>query len=146
MARRNRSSRQRRRHTRRAVPGACSTAMRSPPCTTTRPPRSLPRKSAGWRPRSCWRRRAPPTTWLLRARGYRAGAAGKPLPTEGNLLDLEIQRWEPDSWTEPTFVIVGVTATLRDGATGRVLWSAHPPIGPVATPGAVVLGSAYEIA
>jgi hypothetical protein len=86
------------------------------------------------------------TEELLRARGYRAGAAGKPLPTEGNLLDLEIQRWEPDSWTEPTFVIVGVTATLRDGASGRELWSAHPPIGPIATPGAVVLGSAYEIA
>jgi hypothetical protein len=83
---------------------------------------------------------------LLRARGYRAGVVAKPGPTEGNLLDLEIERWEPDSWTEPTFVIVGVRATLRDGATGRELWSAHPPIGPIATPGAVVLGSAYQIA
>jgi hypothetical protein len=39
-----------------------------------------------------------------------------------------------------------VSATLRDGATGRELWSSHPPIGPIATPAVVVLGSAYTIA
>ena len=83
---------------------------------------------------------------LLRARGYQVRNVANPGRAEENLLDLEIQRWEPDSWAQPTFVIVGVSATLRDGATGRELWSARPPIGPIATPGAVVLGSAYEIA
>ncbi len=84
---------------------------------------------------------------LLGARGYRViPEAVQPGATSGPRLTLEIRRWEPDSWIHPAFVIVGVGATLVDGATGRELWSAHPPIHPIATPGAIALGAAYEIA
>jgi hypothetical protein len=88
---------------------------------------------------------------LLRARGYHATAEGaRPpapdAPRDGLRLTIEIRRWEPDSWTHPQFVIVGVAATLTDGATGRAVWSSAPPIRHVATPGTAVLGSAYEIA
>jgi len=86
---------------------------------------------------------------VLRARGYQATArAARPGDADGSRvglrLSLEIRRWEPDSWTHPQFVIVGVSATLTDGA--KEVWSARPAIHHVATPGAVILGSAYEIA
>jgi hypothetical protein len=104
---------------------------------------------------------------LLRTRGYRVtatsaveAATSGHAPTsaddaarltrhaglEGFVLYLEIRRWEPDAGTHPEFVIVGVSATLLDATTGREIWSARPPVHPVATPGAVLLGSAYEIA
>jgi len=104
---------------------------------------------------------------LLEARGYRVAAVtlvqqatGGAAPEnaeaaariaaqghlEGAVLYLEIRRWEADAATHPAFVIVGVAATLIDTPTGRVIWSVHPSIHPVATPGAVTLGSAYEIA
>jgi hypothetical protein len=81
---------------------------------------------------------------FLRARGYR-------LPTspvgsaDAARLEVEIRRWEPDAGTHPEFVIVGMSATLVD-AFGRVIWSTRPPVHPIATPGTVVLGDAYEIA
>jgi ABC-type uncharacterized transport system auxiliary subunit len=62
------------------------------------------------------------------------------------VLYLEIRRWEPDAGTHPAFVIVGVEATLIDTSTGRTVWTSRPSVHPVATPGAVTLGSAYEIA
>ena len=65
---------------------------------------------------------------------------------EGFILYLEIRRWEPDAGTHPAFVIVGVSATLIDAASGREVWSVRQPVHPVATPGAVTLGSAYDIA
>lgn len=86
---------------------------------------------------------------VLRARGYQATArAARPgdadATRDGLRLSIEIRRWEPDSWTHPQFVIVGVSATLTDGA--KEVWSARPSIQHVATPGTVILGSAYEIA
>lgn len=77
---------------------------------------------------------------LLRARGYHVQADAD------FRLALEIRRWEPDGGTHPQFVIVGVSATLAEAASGRVIWSARAPVHPIATPGTVVLGTAYEIA
>jgi hypothetical protein len=65
---------------------------------------------------------------------------------EAPLLLVTIDRWEPDAGTHPTFVIVALDAVLVEPATGTVLWSAHRRAGPIATPGTVVLGTAYEIA
>ena len=64
----------------------------------------------------------------------------------GLALYLDIRRWEPDAPTHPSFVLVGVTASLVDPATGRVVWSAERPTSPVATPGEVALGPAYVTA
>jgi hypothetical protein len=84
----------------------------------------------------------------LRARGYQATARpeqpGADPAGAGLRLTIEIRRWEPDSWSQPQFVLIGVSATLTDGA--REVWSVRPPIRRVATPNVAVLGSAYEIA
>jgi len=64
----------------------------------------------------------------------------------GLALFLDIRRWEPDAPTQPSFVLVGVTASLVDPATGRVVWSVERPTSPVATPGEVALGPAYVTA
>jgi len=64
----------------------------------------------------------------------------------GLALYLEILRWEPDAPTHPSFVVVGLRAALVDPATGGVVWSAKRPTSPVATPGEIVLGSAYVTA
>jgi len=64
----------------------------------------------------------------------------------GLALFLEIRRWEPDAPTHPAFVLVGVTASLVDPATGRVVWRAERATAPVATPGEVALGPAYVTA
>ena len=74
-------------------------------------------------------------------------AAAAELAREGKLdvpvLYLEIRRWDPDAGTHPAYVIVALDASLVDPATGGVLWEMHRPARPVATPGAVTLGSAY---
>src|SRR5256712_3931660 len=57
----------------------------------------------------------------------------------GLALFLDIRRWEPDAPTQPSFVLVGVTASLVDPATGRVFWSVERPTSPVRTPGEVAL-------
>jgi len=81
----------------------------------------------------------------LRGRGYQATArAARAGGADGLRLTIEIRRWEPDSWSQPQFVLVGVSATLTDGA--KEMWSTHPAIRRVATPNVAVLGSAYEIA
>ena len=64
----------------------------------------------------------------------------------GLALFLDIRRWEPDAPTQPSFVLVGVTASFVDPATGRVVWSVERPTSPVATPGEVALGPAYVTA
>ena len=61
-------------------------------------------------------------------------------------LWVSIDRWEPDQGVEPDFVIVGLEAGLVDPATGKALWHTRRRPSPVPTPGAVTLGSAYEIA
>jgi hypothetical protein len=64
----------------------------------------------------------------------------------GLALYLDIRRWEPDAPTHPSFVLVGLTVSLVDPATGHVVWSADRPTGPVPTPGEVALGPAYATA
>jgi len=64
----------------------------------------------------------------------------------GLALYLDIRRWEPDAPTHPSFVLVGVTASFVDPATGHVVWSVERPTGPVPTPGEVALGPAYATA
>jgi hypothetical protein len=64
----------------------------------------------------------------------------------GLALWLDVRRWEPDAPTQPSFVLVALTASLVDPATGRVVWSAERRTAPVATPGEVTLGSAYVTA
>ena len=65
---------------------------------------------------------------------------------EADALYLEITRWEGDGGTHPTFVIVALDAALVEPATGKVAWHHHRRATPVATPGAITLGAAYEIA
>lgn len=102
----------------------------------------------------------------LRARGYSVQVAndgeatGRPRADDatpaaapahgvangGLTLYLEIRRWEPDDWTHPAFVIVGVAASLVETSTGREIWSARPPIRPVPTAGSILRGVAYTTA
>jgi hypothetical protein len=64
----------------------------------------------------------------------------------GPLLVVAIDRWEAHGGTHADFVIVGLEVWLVDPGTGTVLWHAHRRANPIATPGAVTLGSAYQIA
>ncbi len=64
----------------------------------------------------------------------------------GAALRLDVWRWEPETGTQPTSVIVGLEATLIDVTSGRTLWHWRPAAHPVPTPGAVTLGAAYDIA
>jgi len=61
-------------------------------------------------------------------------------------LYLEIRRWEPDAPVHPAFVIVGLSASLVDPASGKVVWQFDRRPAPVATPGEVTLENAYETA
>jgi len=65
---------------------------------------------------------------------------------EGLALYLDVRHWEPDAPTHPAFVLVGLTASLVDPASGRVVWSSERRTAPVATPGEVALGPAYVTA
>jgi hypothetical protein len=65
---------------------------------------------------------------------------------DASALWVAIDRWEPDQGVHPDFVIVGIEAGLVDPATGKTLWHTRRRPSPVPTPGAVTLGSAYEIA
>jgi hypothetical protein len=64
----------------------------------------------------------------------------------GLALYLDIRRWEPDAPTHPSFVLVGLTASLIDPATAHVVWSAERRTSPVPTPGEIALGPAYVTA
>jgi hypothetical protein len=61
-------------------------------------------------------------------------------------LYLEIRRWEPDAPVHPAFVIIGLSASLVDPASGKVVWQFDRRAAPVATPGEVTLENAYETA
>jgi hypothetical protein len=66
---------------------------------------------------------------------------------EGSVLYVQINRWEPgDETLHPRSVLVAVDASLIDATMGRVVWSAHLPLRPVPTPGAVTPGAAYTLA
>lgn len=75
-----------------------------------------------------------------------AALAMRAKPDAGAALYLEIRRWEPDAATHPAFIIVGMTASLVEPASGRVIWSATRPSKPVATPGEISAGAAYVTA
>jgi hypothetical protein len=65
----------------------------------------------------------------------------------GSALYIEIRRWEADmSPLHPRRIIVALEARLIDVATGHVVWTAHHPLRPVPTPGAVTRWVAYTIA
>ena len=67
---------------------------------------------------------------------------------EGSVLYMEIVQWQPaqaDS-LHPWHMLVAVRAQLVDVASGRVVWSAHLPLRPVPTPGAVTRADADLIA
>jgi hypothetical protein len=76
--------------------------------------------------------------------------AAAEIASRGNLpglaLWVDVRRWEPDAPTQPAFVLVGLTASLVDPETGRVVWSAERRTKPVPTPGEVALGPAYVTA
>jgi hypothetical protein len=65
---------------------------------------------------------------------------------QGAVLYIEIRRWEPDVAYKPTGIIVSLSVSLLDTATGRVLWTANHPLRPVQTPGVINLGNAYSVA
>ncbi len=64
----------------------------------------------------------------------------------GPLLVVSIDRWEANGGTHADFVIVALEVWLVDPASGAVVWHANRRANPIATPGAVTLGSAYEMA
>jgi len=65
---------------------------------------------------------------------------------DGLVLYLEVRHWEPDAPIHPSFVIVGMSASLVDPASGTVVWQLDRRSAPVATPGEVTLENAYETA
>jgi hypothetical protein len=66
---------------------------------------------------------------------------------EGSVLYIEIRRWEADmSPLHPRRILVVLDARLIDTATGQVVWTAHHPLRPVPTPGAITRWVAYTIA
>jgi hypothetical protein len=62
------------------------------------------------------------------------------------VLMVVIDQWQPDAPTEPTFVIVALEAALVEPSSGAVLWHTRRRASPIATPGSVTLGTAYETA
>ena len=65
---------------------------------------------------------------------------------EGEVLYLEILRWESDMPIRPSRVLVSLDVSLIDAASGRILWTTHQPLRPVPTPGAINQSTAYVIA
>lgn len=65
---------------------------------------------------------------------------------EGLVLYLELRHWEPDAPVHTAFVIVGLSASLVDPATGKIVWQTDRRSAPVATPGEVTIENAYETA
>jgi hypothetical protein len=62
------------------------------------------------------------------------------------VMYLEIRRWEPDAPMHTAFVIVGLSASLVDPSSGRVVWQHERRAAPVATPGEIRVESAYVTA
>ena len=67
---------------------------------------------------------------------------------EGSVLYIEIVQWQPalEEALHPWRMLIAVNARLIDVATGRVVWTAHLPLRPVPTPGAVTRADADLIA
>ncbi|HUI26502.1 MAG TPA: hypothetical protein VL403_10500 [Candidatus Kryptonia bacterium] len=65
---------------------------------------------------------------------------------DGNVLYIEVRRWEPDVPFKPTFVIVSVELALIDPSTGKVVWHIDHPSRPVPTNGVISVGDAYTVA
>lgn len=67
---------------------------------------------------------------------------------EGSVLYVEIAQWQPAQAESlhPWRMLVAIHAHLVDVASGRVVWSAHLPLRPVPTPGAVTRADADMIA
>jgi hypothetical protein len=67
---------------------------------------------------------------------------------EGSVLYLEIVQWQPalQESLHPWRMLIAVDARLVDVTTGRVVWTAHLPLRPVPTPGAVTRADADMIA
>jgi hypothetical protein len=67
---------------------------------------------------------------------------------EGNLLYIEIKRWEPGdmSTVRPKEILIALEASLIEGTSGRVVWITHWPLRPVPTPGAINSSGADLIA
>lgn len=75
-----------------------------------------------------------------------AAALAKQIGLHGPVLYLEIRRWEADAPMHPAFVIVGVSATVVDPTSGRVLWQHDRKAVPVPTPGEIRVEAAYVTA
>ncbi|MDX2170937.1 MAG: hypothetical protein SF182_27965 [Deltaproteobacteria bacterium] len=67
-------------------------------------------------------------------------ASGLPAPA----LFVEIGKWEAENADFPSFVDVGLQATLLDPTSGRILWTTRHEPGPLATRGATGLADAYQ--
>jgi hypothetical protein len=65
---------------------------------------------------------------------------------DGLVLYLEIVQWEPDDPVRTKHVIVGLSASLVDPPSRKVLWEFYRPPEAVATPGGATLNDAYETA
>jgi len=65
---------------------------------------------------------------------------------KSRVLYLEIRRWEADAPTHPRYVIVAMTASLIDAASGQELWREDRRAAPVPTPGSITAESAYVVA
>jgi len=63
----------------------------------------------------------------------------------GNVLYLEIRRWDAVDQSTPRAIIVSIVASLVEPG-GRVIWQADRPARPVQTEGAISQPTAYMIA
>ncbi len=75
-----------------------------------------------------------------------AAALAKRQHIEGDVLYIELRRWEADAPFHPTSVIAALSATVIDAGSGEVVWKGEWPLRPLPTPGAVSEGDAYAIA
>jgi hypothetical protein len=67
---------------------------------------------------------------------------------EGDVLYIEIKQWQLPSEEafHPRVVLVSLEASMIAVATGRIVWTAHLPLRPIPTSGAVTRADAYMIA
>lgn len=63
----------------------------------------------------------------------------------GNVLYIEIRRWDAVDQSTPRAIIVSIAASLVE-PSGRVVWQADRPAKPVQTEGAISQPTAYMIA
>jgi hypothetical protein len=75
-----------------------------------------------------------------------AAALAAQIGLHGPVLYLEIRRWEADAPMHPAFVIVGVSASVVDVSSARVVWQHDRKPAPVPTPGEIRIEAAYVTA